>query len=145
MEHACFLRGFARSLVGRDGADDLVQETWLRLYRSRPRDGVPVGPWLVRVARNLSTNELRRQSTRRRARLELDSPPDPESILARAETERQLVRLVARLREPYLTTILLRYGEGLTSAQIAARMRVPSGTVRWRLKHAVGLLRREMA
>src|SRR5688572_9734573 len=115
MEHARFLRGYARSLVGPDGADDLVQEACLRLIRSRPPDHVPVGPWLVRVARNLSTSELRRQSTRRRARLELEPPSTPEAILERVETEHRLVRLVAKLCEPYLTTILLRYGEDLTS------------------------------
>ena len=45
------------------------------------------------------------------------------------------------LDEPYRTTLLLRYGEMLSSVEIARRQQVPAGTVRWRLKSAVDRLR----
>ena len=48
-----FARGFVRD---RGAAEDLVQETFIRLIRSTPdigSDGV-LGPWLYRVCRNLA-------------------------------------------------------------------------------------------
>ncbi|HET9989463.1 MAG TPA: carboxypeptidase regulatory-like domain-containing protein [Kofleriaceae bacterium] len=62
-------------------------------------------------------------------------------MLERARVERTLTDLVLALEEPYRTTILLRYREGLTAEAIAKRDRVPAGTVRRRLKTGVDRLR----
>jgi hypothetical protein len=67
--------------------------------------------------------------------------PSPEVLLERAEAHRILAELVVALPEPYRTTVLLRYHEGLTGAQIAAAQGIPAGSVRWRLKHALDRLR----
>lgn len=48
------------------------------------------------------------------------------------------------LEEPYRQTVLLRYYEGLSSPEIARRLEVPAGTVRWRLSNALGLLRERL-
>src|SRR5262245_47780045 len=141
LEHAGWLRGLAAALVGSSGADDLVQETYLRAHGTPPGEGVPTGPWLARVARNLFYGGLRKEEVRRRATFVAEPPPTPEDLLDRLETQRLLARLVAELGEPYRTTILLRYYEGLTSARIATMMKVPAGTVRWRLKTGLGRLR----
>src|ERR1700742_4641174 len=53
------------SLLGRrDGVDDLVQETWLRvLERGDSYDGPSrFGPWLFRVARNIALDAMRKQT-----------------------------------------------------------------------------------
>src|SRR5450432_921276 len=63
-------------LLGRrDGVDDLVQETWLRvLERGHSYDGRSrFGPWLFAVARNLAIDQ-----TRKRQDLSLDSGDDEE-------------------------------------------------------------------
>ena len=52
-----------------------------------------------------------------------------------------LAKTVLALVEPYRTTVLLRYFEGLSSAEIARRTGVPSATVRWRLMRALEELR----
>jgi len=51
---------------------------------------------------------------------------------------------VSALEEPYRSTVLLRYGEELTPAEIARRYGLPAGTVRWRLKQGLDRLRVEM-
>ncbi|MEO8846926.1 MAG: sigma-70 family RNA polymerase sigma factor, partial [Kofleriaceae bacterium] len=109
-----------------------------------PEDGRPVGPWLHRVVLNL-VRTRRRREVRRTAR-ELASSdeiatPTPDELLARIETQRVLADEVITLREPYRSTILLHYVEGLTSAEIARRLGVSSATVRQRLKHALDDLR----
>ena len=48
---------------------------------------------------------------------------------------------VARLADPYRQVVLLRYYEGFTSAQIARRLGIPAGTIRWRLKTALEQVR----
>src|SRR5262249_59913784 len=68
-------------------------------------------------------------------------PPSPEALLGRFEMERLLGRLVAELDEPYRTTVLLRYSEGLSSAEIARHQGIPAATVRWRLMTALDRLR----
>src|SRR5271154_177357 len=62
------------SLLGRrDGVDDLVQETWLRvLERGSSYDGHSrFEPWLFRVARNIAVDAMRKRRT-----LSLDSDDD---------------------------------------------------------------------
>ena len=47
------------------------------------------------------------------------------------------MRELLRLDEPYRTVILLRFYEGLSSAEISRREGIPAGTIRWRLKQGL--------
>lgn len=69
--YAARLLGYIHSIVGSEeaAADDLFQETFIRLWRERERSRrnhsakvANVGGWLFRVARNLSLNHLRSRS-----------------------------------------------------------------------------------
>jgi plastocyanin len=57
---------------------------------------------------------------------------------------RKLVEAVARLAEPYRQTVLLRYFEELSSAEIGERLGIPAATARGRLKTALDLLREDL-
>lgn len=110
-------------LAGGADAHDLAQETFVRLHRAG--DGLPrdhVRFWLIRVARNLAINELRRRATLRRLHLLLpwiDPPPDPHEIAAGRE-ERSRVRALLRELPPNLRApLLLREWELLPYADIA--------------------------
>jgi len=59
----------------------------------------------------------------------------------RVEAQRLVAGLVLGLEEPFRTTLLLRYYEDLSAADVARRLGVPAGTVRWRIKHALDELR----
>src|SRR5438309_11328572 len=62
--HKSRLFGFLYHLVGdRAAAEDLVGETFLRVYRARNRyrSGAGFTPWLLVIARNLALGELRRR------------------------------------------------------------------------------------
>jgi RNA polymerase sigma-70 factor (ECF subfamily) len=147
LEHAAWLRHLAAGLVRGDGdADDLVQETWLAALRSPPREQGPARNWLGEVLRNASRMRARSAGRRARREAELGSLVEPaalspEVLLARAEAQRRLSTLVTELAEPLRSTILLRYFEGLSAAEIARRQGVPAGTVRWRLKTGLDRLR----
>jgi RNA polymerase sigma-70 factor (ECF subfamily) len=76
-----------RAYVGRrvrdpHAADDVVQETWLRVHRglSSLRDGDRIAPWLFRVARSAVVDHLRRRPARA-------EPLEPSAVAARSEGE----------------------------------------------------------
>lgn len=153
LEHSTWVRRLAGSLVRDDAlADDLTQEAWLAALAHPPKEGLPVRPWLGQVMRNLVRmrfrGERRRQAREANAHAaearEDAAPHSPEQLLARVETQRSLTALVVKLEEPLRSTVLLRYYEGLSAADIALQQAVPAGTVRWRLKSALDKLRAEL-
>lgn len=130
--------------LGRDGAeaDDLWSETWT----AAGREHKPVRRgWIATTMRNV-VRMRRRAETRRllheAATAELAvEPQTPEELLARVQLQRLLAELVTSLAEPYRTTLLLRHVEDLAPVEIARRLAIPAGTVRWRLKVAHDQLR----
>jgi RNA polymerase sigma-70 factor (ECF subfamily) len=105
-----------------DGADDLFQESWIRVSRARDRfdRSRRFSTWLFQIANNLCRDRWRRQSARRRA---LDA--------LRPE----------RLHE----VLVLRYYQDLGEAEIAEILDIPRGTVKSRLHTAVRAARALLA
>ncbi|HUQ05854.1 MAG TPA: sigma-70 family RNA polymerase sigma factor [Kofleriaceae bacterium] len=150
LAHSGWLRALAVRLVGdADVAEDLVQETWIAAARRSPEARESLRPWLAKVLRDAfrmrARSEGRRSAREQAATLvgtaEPDEVPTPESLVVRAQAQRRLVDLVLRLEEPYRSTVLLHYSEGVSLADIARAQGVPAGTVRWRMKTAVDQLR----
>ena len=107
----------------RDAADDLVQETFLRLVKEfnagRPPENVAA--WLFRVCSNLATSRGRRISTVQRflrvARKDSDAPPAEIEILRREENA-TLLEGLARL-PPDARAALLMASQGFSGREIA--------------------------
>jgi len=140
--------------TGRTGdrwlAADLMQETFLRAWRRLPElsrlpdDGQRA--WLFTVARNLSIDEHRQARTRAATEAALRAQPADgaaapasTSVIA-AERVAVVAATIKRLPEQQRVTLALAAAGGLTSAQIAAALGVPPGTVRYRLSLARGTL-----
>src|SRR5688572_20475049 len=144
-QNAGFLRGLARSLV-RDPelAEDVAQDVWVAALAKPPSTASHLRGWLAAVARNLAFRSLRARE--RRARRELssggrESVPPTEDVVARGELARRLVVAVMALPEPYRITVLKRYFDGASSADIARSTGESESTVRVRLKRALDQLR----
>lgn len=139
-----WIRGLARRLVT-DAAerDDVVQQVWIETLR-KGRRARALRPWLFGVMRNVARTELRRDASRR-AREEASEPAPavdrPDELVERVELEREVASALLEIAEPYRSTLLLRYYEDLSPSEIARRQKAPAGTVRWRLKHGLELLR----
>lgn len=148
LQHGEWVRRLALALVKNpDDADELAQETWEAALARPPREAGPLRPWLAGVARNLA--RMRARSSGRRARREEsavvpEAAQSPDELLERIEMQQQVVRRVLALDEPFRSTLLLRYYEGCSAADIARRQDVPAGTVRWRLKRGLDDLRRQL-
>lgn len=134
-----------------DAAEDVTQETFLRLHRSPPElPDERVGSWLYSVATNLCRDHLRRRS-RHPAPLESDDPastvalsehPDPADRLDRARARAALDEAIANLPDDQAKAIRLRFMEGLSYSEIARRTEVPEGTVASRVFRALARLGR---
>ena len=144
MRHRPWVRSLARQLVLDDAqVDDIEQLTWLAAIRRPPRR-IGVLAWLNGVVRNLASKERRsevRRLERQATAMHTGMAPAPADVVADAEQHELLVRALRSLREPYRTTLLLRYFEGLPPRDIARRMTVPAETVRVRTRRGLELLR----
>jgi RNA polymerase sigma-70 factor (ECF subfamily) len=146
LAQAAWAQRLAHSLVrDPDDAGDLVQETWMAALHRPPEARTGLRPWFATVLRRQRARQL--VSSRRRAEREhavaslLPDVPSPEQLLQRMEAQRALAALVTSLAEPYRQTVLLRYFEGLSAAEIARRLQIPAATVRGRLKTGLDRLR----
>lgn len=142
LRHAEWVRVLATRLV-RDDRDDAVQELWLSAIKNPPESSRPAKPWLAKVLQNAARKRFRDETTRARneAPSSIDHEEGPEALVGRVQLQQRLVQRVLELEEPFRQMVLLRFFEGLSSAEIAERLQVPAGTVRWRLKEALDRLR----
>jgi RNA polymerase sigma-70 factor (ECF subfamily) len=137
----------------RDVADDLLEETWLRLVSKAAslRPDTRLAPWLFTVARNLywSHCRARRLDEEWRGAIGLwpvaPAPPSPFETTAGREFERRVERALGALPLPYREVLLLVAGEGLTPAEAAAACAVTPEALRQRLSRARAMLARALA
>jgi RNA polymerase sigma-70 factor (ECF subfamily) len=137
-----FLLRLSRS---RTVAEDLLDETWLRLVsKARSlRADTRLGPWLFTVARNLCWRHRRSclmEETRDPTTLALwPSPeawPSPLEIAAGDELQRRIERALAELRPQHREVLLLVGVEGLTPSEAAVVCGLTPEALRQRLARA---------
>lgn len=114
-------------------AEDLTQETFLRLLSSAPsfESQRHEKAWLIVTASNLCKDQLRHW-WRKRESLEdhaerLSAPPSEES---------ETLSAILSLPEKYRLVVFLHYCEGYSTAEIAELLHCPDSTVRSRLLRA---------
>lgn len=143
-----------------DDARDLVQETYLRAYRSIDsfRKGTNAKAWLFRILKNNFINDYRRK---RREPVKVDYQDVESSYNAeeggrsmseelRVDTLRNLMgdeisNALNALDEDFRTVIILCDLEDFKYEEIAEIMDIPIGTVRSRLHRARNLLKEKLA
>jgi RNA polymerase sigma factor (sigma-70 family) len=146
------LFGFlARLSRRRDVAEDLLEETWLRLVAraSDLTDDTRLGPWLFTVARNLFASWGRHRALDDDRIFDLAVSwrrpnESPFEATARGETERRLEAALARLPSKDREILLLVRGEELTPSEAAAALGLAPEAVRKRLQRARERLARAM-
>lgn len=141
----------AYRLLGERGvAEDVVQESFLSIWRQSAtydaRRGA-VRAWLMTIVHHRAIDHLRTIRAKRSADTVMD---DAMPLPAREDTwaevaqglEQQRVRAALATLPPEQRQVVdLAYFEGLTHAEIAARVGIPLGTVKGRMRLALGKLR----
>jgi RNA polymerase sigma-70 factor, ECF subfamily len=162
-----FLKGLCRD---RQQAEDLTQETFLRIHRARGlfRPGSPVLPWAYTIARRLFLDDVRARrgekilvapggglspgrggsvdgsvdrSEAARALETASSGPSAEELFADQELSRALDQALAQLPEAQASAFRLLKGEGLSVAEVAGIMGTTKGAVKLRAHRAYEALR----
>jgi RNA polymerase sigma-70 factor (ECF subfamily) len=142
-----------RMLGSREEAEDLGQETFLRVCRHAPRYR-PSGQfrsWLFRIAGNLARSRLRRRRILEWVRFETarhdiaaaEEPPDRQ--LEREESRRAVRAALAKLPARQRQAVLLRRYDGLSHREIAQALGTTVPAVESLLHRALATLRRELA
>jgi RNA polymerase sigma-70 factor (ECF subfamily) len=135
----------AARLVGREDADDVVQEAALRAYRhyADVRDAASARAWLFRVLRNTASNTMR--STGRRRESPADVPVEavideaaarggrPHAQVRQFDARDALTRAFEQLDVNFREVVWLVDGEGMSVAEVCAVLELPQGTVASRL------------
>ena len=138
------LKRFACHLCGDpDGAEDLVQEGFLRALANRAqlRDKSRALPWLLMIVRRLFL-EHHRTAERQLHLIEADAalmdPPigNLEEEMLRSTFSEELSEALAKLPEEWRTCLLLREVDSFSYEEIAQIVECPVGTVRSRLARA---------
>jgi len=128
------LRPFVARRVAPADVDDVVQETFVRVYRGLPNlaDGERFGPWVYRIASNAIADHARAHARHPHAPLTASEAAEPTVLEPNDDLESELAEcialFVARLPSPYREAITLTELEGLPQKEAAAMLGVsPSG------------------
>ena len=131
-------------------AEDLLQDTFLRVYENLPRFDLarPFRPWVFQIARNATLNALRARHKKEKAASEsLPERAGSDRLLAAAdEGERRGLaqEALAALDDEDRLLLLQRVGLGMKLAELAESQGVTERTVRNRLDAAVERLTRAL-
>src|SRR5262245_8436228 len=121
----------------RQDAEDVAQEAFAKAYRSfrQLRDRERFRSWLVRVTWRLGIDRRRGDRRRRGRELAAEAPPEPTTVdtLQAKERAERLWAAIDALPEKLRVAIVLANIEGHDTAEVAALVGVPVGTVKSRL------------
>lgn len=132
-----------------DVAEDIVQETFLRVYRKR-REYKAIAnfsTWIFTIAANLAKSELRRRKRWRFLSIDTnndddrnielpDTGPEPDRATVSRMIEENVQDALDLLQTKYRESLILRDVEGMSYLEIAEIVGVPVGTVKSRVNRA---------
>jgi len=138
--------GVARSICRDDSrAQDVVQEAFLSIWKSKMSydNGRGVAPWLMTIVRHRAIDELRRHRPHAVDRADehwLRTVASPDGVCERLigqDVTRRLGLAMAALPDEQREAVTLAFYDELTHLEIAARLHIPLGTVKGRIRLAM--------
>ncbi len=161
VRHQSRVLALLENLIGdRDLAEDLAQESFLRVYRARKtyRPGAKFSTWLYTIVNRVAANALRSRARRREVNMVSDQPGQsgerpleqlalaasgqmPARQLDRAEMQQIVQAAVASLNERQRMAVLLSKFEQMSYAEISEVMELTPQAIKSLLSRARGNLR----
>ncbi|MHA6481036.1 RNA polymerase sigma factor SigW [Paenibacillus sp. strain BS8-2] len=148
-----------RMLSNRQEAEDVVQETFLRVYKNLDRfdESLKFSTWIYRIATNLCIDRLRK----RKPTYSLDAesseyegldgysmiPGDnrtPESELILSDTQRIIHQAMETLPPKYKSVMMLRYIQDLSLQEVGDILGMPVTTIKTRVHRGREFLRKKL-
>jgi RNA polymerase sigma factor (sigma-70 family) len=144
-----------RVLRDRAGAEDVTQETFLRLMRAPDRCSQSLGGWLHRLATRLAVDALRSERSRRRreqtyepparADDETGRPGDAPDLVAWRELSPRIDEALSELPGPARELLVAHFLRGRSQTELAKESGTSPATLCRRMREAVEMLRRELS
>ena len=141
----------AAYLAGRDSAEDVVQEAFVKAFRRLDGfdPGRPFRPWLLAIVANEARDDRRRglrrdQLVLRAAAPRSNPPEDPAELALAALGAGRLAEAIAALEPSARTAVVLRHVLDLSEEETATVLGVPAGTVKSRTSRALARLREQL-
>jgi RNA polymerase sigma factor (sigma-70 family) len=142
-EHAAEVMAVLRGAVGRQGAEDCFQETFLAALRAYPKldDDRNLRGWLLTIAHRKAIDHHRASGRRP---LPIAEPAEPAGATAEPELDGGVWELVGALPPKQRAAVALRYGGDLPHAEIAAALGCSAEAARRSLHEGIKRLRAEL-
>jgi RNA polymerase sigma-70 factor (ECF subfamily) len=145
LAHGGELFGFARrSLNSTESAEDVVQETFSRAWRSRSRFDPSLGSlrtWLFTIERRVILDVSSNQMKTKTFLLDEDNQPSSEDHVEKAILGWQMESALKRLNPEHRMVVTELYFNGRSGKEVAELFGLPEGTVRSRAFYALRMLR----
>ena len=135
-------RLFLQRTGNAEDADDLLQETFIKVYLNLHRysEEYTFGQWLYTIARNTFIDYVRKRqddlSIDEKFSAPASSAPTPEESIINSQQRGQIEHCIARLPENYRTLIRMRFFDEYSYEEIAAKLSLPLGTVKTQIHRA---------
>jgi RNA polymerase sigma-70 factor, ECF subfamily len=140
-------RFFAVQCASRADADDLLQETWLRIHKVRHtyRPGEPVLPWFYAIARHVRIDHYRKTIRTRARERKFEEVPEPlATVIEKRGQPGGLEMLLAPLPESQREVIEMLKVTGMSLEEVARATSSSVGSVKQKVHRAYQKLRRTM-
>lgn len=135
-------RLFVQRLGGVADADDLLQETFIKVYINlhRYRPDYTFGQWVYTIARNTFIDFVRRRQEElpidERFAAPASTAPTPEESVIHRQQRSQIEHYLDRLTPRYRRLMTMRFFEEYSYEEIAAKLSLPLGTVKTQIHRA---------
>ncbi len=141
-------------LRNKTDAEDLVQDTFLKVWRTRSRFDASRGSldvWILLIARSLAIDLLRRRNLETRnlssepSHSEVSVEPGPERYAEHRDITQRARKAMDRLPSGQRSAIKLAYLGERSSTQVAELEGIPLGTVKSRIRLGIATLRKTLS
>jgi RNA polymerase sigma-70 factor (ECF subfamily) len=141
------LRYFGASRVGWNDAEDLLQDCWIRIHRSRHtyRSSEPVMPWIYAIARHTRLDAYRKRRRLESREVLVATLPELHQTVPQAASEPDVLEhLVAHLPESQREVIVMLKVAGMSMEEVAKATSSTVGAVKQKAHRAYATLRRAL-
>jgi RNA polymerase sigma-70 factor (ECF subfamily) len=142
-----------RSGASAEIAEEIAQETMLTVWRKASLydpGRATVSAWVFTIARNARIDRLRKDKRARQhlqyelIELDQEEPDRPDGLLDTAQREARVRSALEKLPEEQVRIVRLSFFDGRPHSEIAEHLGIPLGTVKSRLRLAMGRLRQSL-
>ena len=140
----------AQSIVGRDDAEDVAQDSLLLAFKALPsiEDPTKFAAWLAAITRHRAFRFGKQEHSHRAGRVELDEFLLGQfGVLAEpllSDDDDELGRAIENVPADYAMALRLRFLDEMPLKRIAGFLGVPLSTVKWRVHRGKQLLREQI-